>query len=300
MATWQGKSRGTVLGYRIFFWTLRTFGVKGAYLLLRFVTFYYFLFAGKAVRAQMQYFEQVHGWKGFKARRAAYKNLVQFGQTLIDKAVVMSGAIEVPFDIIRDGEEHIANALDAGKGLLLISAHVGNWEVAGHMLNKFDTPVNLVMMDAEREQLKKYLENIMAQRALNIIPIGDDLSHLVAIKQAFNRKEIVALHGDRFVEGQRTHTTEFFGKPAQFPLGPFILAEKMRVPVLYVFCMKRDSLTYHFYAHTTETAQTAAEYAALFNRLLEQKVRAYPHQWYNYYDFWALKEANNDGNHAGR
>lgn len=290
MASWKGQSRGTLLGYRIFFLTLRLFGIRGAYALLRFVAFYYFLFARTVVRVQSAYFKKVHGYADRKAWWAVYRNIVQFGQTLIDKTVVMSGEIETPFEIIREGEDLIGAALKKGKGVLLISAHVGNWEAAGQLLNKFDTTVNLVMLDREKEKLKNYLDSVMDSRKLNIIAIGNDLSHLVAIKQAFARNEIVALHGDRFVEGQRTAEIPFFGEPATFPLGPFILSSKFQVPTLCVFCMKENDLRYHFYAYKSGGVEiTPEKQLTHFVSLLHQKVEEYPHQWYNYYDFWASK-----------
>jgi predicted LPLAT superfamily acyltransferase len=300
MASWKGQSRGNVLGYRIFFLTLRLFGVRGAYALLKFVGFYYFLFAREVQRVQRDYFSKVHGYSGAKAYWSVYRNIIQFGQTLIDKAVVMSGRMKMPFEIERDGEEHIANALGQDKGLLLISAHIGNWEVAGQLLNKFNTQVNLVMMDREREQLKRYLDQMLSARKLNIIPIGDDLSHLVAIKNAFADKQIVALHGDRFAEGQRTGIVEFFGKKARFPLGPFLLASKLKVPVLFVFCMKDSELVYHFYAHKPRLESTSApDLLHDFVTQLEQKVSDYPYQWYNYYDFWGTENEAHNGNSSG-
>lgn len=301
MASWKGQSRGTVLGYRIFFFTLRVFGIRGAYLLLRLVAFYYFLFAWKVVRIQYRYFRTVHGFGWWKSYWSVYSNLVQFGQTLIDKTVVMSGKTDIPFEIIREGEHKIGEALQEGKGVLLISAHLGNWEAAGQLLNKFDTTVNLVMMDLERQRLKSYLDSVMSGRKLNIISIGNDLSHLVAIKQAFARNEIVALHGDRFAEGQRTLSFPFFGRPANFPLGPFILASKFKVPTLYVFCMKEKDLRYHFYAY--DSGEIGSKPELLLQRfvsLLSEKVKAYPQQWYNYYDFWATKTSDENGDNSGR
>jgi predicted LPLAT superfamily acyltransferase len=290
MASWKGQSKGSVLGYRIFFFTLRTFGIRGAYALLRFVGFYYFLFAREVYRVQHAYFQKVHGYKGFKAFWAVYRNIVQFGQTLIDKAVVMSGNIDDPFEVTREGEGLIDKALEKGQGVLLISAHVGNWEAAGQMLNRYNTTVNLVMMDLEHQRLKQYLQGVMSKRKLNVITIGNDLSHLVAIKQAFARNEIVALHGDRFVKGQRTAEIPFFSETATFPLGPFLLSSKLRVPTLCVFCMKKSDLKYHFYAYESGGPEiTPEEQLTHFVSLLRRKVEQYPYQWYNYYDFWASK-----------
>lgn len=301
MSSWKGQSRGTPLGYRIFFFTLRVFGIRAAYALLRFVAFYYFLFAWNVVRIQRHYFIKVHHYSAFKSWWMVYRNLVQFGQTLIDKTVVMSGEMKAPFDVRFTGDEHIQNALDEGEGVLLISAHIGNWEAAGQMLNKFNTTINLVMMDAERERLKSVLSAMQTKRKLNIIAIGNDLSHLVAIRQALLRNEIVALHGDRFVEGQRTMPVPFFGSKAFFPLGPFMLASKLKVRALFVFCMKESDLQYHFYAYDSgEKGEKSEILLQRFVSLLGRKLKSYPAQWYNYYDFWGFKSKTDDGDNSGR
>ncbi len=301
MATWKGRSRGNLLGYRIFFFTLRTFGIRGAYALLRVVAFYYFLFAWRVVAIQQNYFRKTHGYGVFRSWWSVYGNLVQFGQSLIDKTVVMSKDIAVPFEVIHEGENQIAETLKKGEGVLLISAHIGNWEAAGQMLNKYGTTVNLVMMDREREKLKKYLQSMQSNRKLNIITIGDDWSHLIAIRQAFLRNEIVALHGDRFAPGQRTLANDFFGEPALFPLGPYLLSSKFKVPTLFVFCMKETDLRYHFYAYDSgEKGQKPEMLLQRFVSLLAEKVKDYPHQWYNYYDFWGTKNEKDDGNDSGR
>jgi predicted LPLAT superfamily acyltransferase len=287
MASWKGKSRGNVLGYKIFFFTLKTFGLRATYGLLRLVTFYYFLFAWAAVKAQMNYFQQVHGYGRLKSWWSAYANLNQFGQSLVDKAVVQSGQFDKPFEVIRNGENLIGEALAKGKGVLLISAHVGNWEAAGQLLNKFDTVVNLVMLDAEHERLKEYLSSMMSKRKLNVIAIKNDLSHVIAIKKAFDNNEIVALHGDRYTAEHRVIRKDFFNLQAAFPEGPFILSSKFKVPTLYVFCMKEAALKYQFYAFPSgEEGEKAEVLMARFVTLLSQKVKEYPFQWYNYYDFW--------------
>src|SRR6218665_1421891 len=106
MAEWKGQSKGTPLGYRIFIFTVRTFGLRPAYFLLRFVAGYYFLFSAKSSGYIYSYLLERQGFGKWKALSGVYKNYFVFGQTLIDKIVVMSG-IKNPFTFSFDGEENL-------------------------------------------------------------------------------------------------------------------------------------------------------------------------------------------------
>jgi len=102
------------------------------------------------------------------------------------------------------------------------------------------------------------------------------------------------MHADRFVEGAKTITVKFLGADAKFPLGPFILASRFRVPVSFVFAMKESTFHYHFFAteikdylHLDKDIMMQ-QMLTDFVSYMEEKVKKYPEQWYNYYDFWHL------------
>jgi len=133
------------------------------------------------------------------------------------------------------------------KGGLLISGHAGNWEIAGQLLVRLDKKINILMYDAEHQKIKGYLADVL-QRNVHFIIIREDYSHLQEIKVAFSRGEIIAMHGDRYIEGNKTVVTKFLGKHAAFPLGPVNLAARFNVPAAYVFAVKETNTHYHFYS----------------------------------------------------
>lgn len=291
MPSWQGKSSGNKLGYRIFIAVLQKMGVRSAYVLLSFVSLYYFLFAWKSSRYILYYFRQRLGYGYFKSLVALYKNYYAFGQSLIDKITIMTGgANQFSFDF--DGEEHMHEMVSMQKGGLLLSSHVGNWEAAGHLLDRLNTRINVVMFDGEHQKVKDYLTSVTGERKANIIVIKNDLSHIYEIDQALKNNELVCMHADRFVEGNRTMDIDFLGAPAKFPAGPFIIAAQFKVPVCYVFAMKEKTTRYHFYSTEVKIYDYSNKAAAMqhmlhdYTRQMEEKIKLYPVQWYNYYDFW--------------
>lgn len=291
MDTWNGKSKGNVLGYKIFVGILKRMGVLPAYFLLRFVALYYFLFSFKSSTITYHYFRQRLGFGRVKSLFKVYKNYFLFGQSLIDRVVLMSG-IPNKFTINFDGENNLRKIIELKKGGLLLSAHIGNWEIAGYLFKRLNTKVNIVMFDGEDSNIKEYMQGIVEEKSFHTIYIKNDLSHIYEISEAFQNNEIVCMHADRFMENNKTYTIDFLGRKAKFPAGPFALAANFKVPVSFVFSLKETKLHYHFFA-------TPAKNYSGFNKKLqiqqmlqdfvsevEDKVKKYPEQWYNYYEFW--------------
>lgn len=294
MATWQGRTRGGILGYKIFVFLLKKLGLHVAYFVLRIVAFYFLLFSNK--RYIYFYFHSIHHFPFWKTILAIYRNYYVFGQTLLDKSALLAG-LDTTFSFDFDGEEHLRKMRSGG---IIISAHTGNWEIAGQLLKRLDTPINLLIFDAEEQQIKQYLENVHVLKNINIIVIRDDLSHIYDIKNALNKHELIAMHGDRFVENSKTLTCRFMGKDAPFPYGPFYLAVKFNVPVSFTYAMKESANHYHFYAtplYTLSKSGTKVQREETIISLLNEYVKAtekivekYPFQWFNYYDFWKIDE----------
>ncbi len=292
MAGWQGKTRGGLLGHQIFVLILRHLGLRPAYLLLVFVSGYYFLFSRKSNRHIYRYFRDIHQYSPCRARRAVYRNYYTFGQILIDKVAINAGfADRFSFDL--EDERHLAAMENGG---FMVSAHIGNWEMAGKKSDRIQKKMNLLMLDEEHRRIKEYLEEVMKERNIGVIPLKDDLSHLIEIRRVLDAGELVAVHGDRFREGARTMKVKFMGRDALLPEGPFYLVLRMGAPVSFAFAMKSGPRRYHFHATPPKVYSIPAgkrisgehlipvirDYVAA----LEQMLRRYPEQWFNYYDFW--------------
>ncbi|NQU32170.1 MAG: lipid A biosynthesis acyltransferase [Bacteroidetes bacterium] len=294
MSSWKGKTRGGLTGYRIFLFLLQNVNINAAYLLLYFVALYYVIFAQKARKPMYYYFNTIIGFGILKSIYYLYLNNLTFGKVIIDKVVMMAG-IPNKFTFEFEGEQHL-HQMANNNGGLIIGAHVGNWEIAGHLLDRINKPVHIVMLDAEHKKIKNLLDNVMTQKKMNVIPIKDDMSHLFQIKEALIANEIVAIHGDRFLPGSKTMSVNFLGKDAQFPTGPFYIAMKYGKPVTFVSAVKENNKHYHFKA---TPPQKYINSKSLINRNkilqkmitdytqeLELTLNKYPEQWFNYYYFW--------------
>jgi len=291
MPSWQGKSKGKPLGYKIFVSVLKIGGVRSAYFLLRFVTLYYLLFSFKSTKSIFDYFVKRHKYGVIKSVYKVYQNYNLLGQSLIDKVVIMSG-IPNKFTFNFDGIENLHQIAALKQGGLLLTAHIGNWEIATHLFSEIDARINIVTFDGEDQDIKEYMESVTGKKQTNFIVIKDDMSHIFKINEAFSNNELVCMPADRFMEGNKIITMNFLGAEAKFPLGPFTLASRFKVPVSFVFGMKESTFHYHFFASEIKdylysgmndpTKQIVHD----FVDDMEIKVRKYPEQWYNYYDYW--------------
>ena len=288
MSKWDGKSKGTVLGYKIFVFLIKNLGVKTAYLILYFVATYYFLFLKKSNQSIFYYFRQRLGYSYLKSKVMVFKSYYTFGQTIIDKIAITAG-LKDKFTYEHDGKEFILNLLEEKKGGVLISAHVGNFEIAEYFFSELELnfQINLVTTDLEHTAIKKYLESIAQKPKIKFILISDDLSHIFEINSALARNELVCFTGDRYFEGVKSLSEKLLGEEALFPAGPFLIASRLKVPVVFVYVMKEPNLHYHLYTREAKVKHRDEQgLLSAYTESVESMVKKYPLQWFNYFDFW--------------
>jgi len=289
---WSGKSRGGFLGYLIFVKLIRSFGVRVAYILLSFVVVYFIPFAPSATRSVWKFSRIILG----KGRCASfffiYKNFYSFGRAIIDKIAVNQGKYnQYSFDFSEP--EDVKNLLNSRQGVVIIGAHFGNWEVGAPFFGKYGKKMNIVMMNREFEGIRRILELNRSLDAFNVITIeGDSLEYIFKIRDALARGEYVSLQGDRISRSEKHIQKTFMGKSASFPLGPFVIAARMNVPVVFYFAEHIGFKRYKFdfvlssYNDVNQDKQREKFLVEEYVKVLEDRVKRYPEQWHNFYEFW--------------
>ncbi|TMM58513.1 lipid A biosynthesis acyltransferase [Maribacter algarum] len=289
MATeWEGKSRGTLLGYKIYIFFLCNFGIGSAYFILHLVIFYYVLFSPRSNKDTYNYFRKRHKYSIGKSLASIYKSYYTFGKTLTDKVAISTG-LRHKFTYTHDGIEHIDNLLKKNQGGILISGHVGNFEISHYFLeDRYSiSKISMVTTMAEHENIQEYMEQISVKSHLKFIVVKDDMSHIFEIHKAIDEGGLVVFTGDRYMPGGKVLNESFLGKEASFPMGPYLLASRLNMPVLFVYFMKGEKRHYDLYARTAEfKARDAQGLLKEYTQSMEWILKKYPLQWFNYYDFW--------------
>lgn len=293
---WKGKTRGGVSGYLFFIYLIRYCGVKAAYGFLSLIVLYFIPFAPKATKSIWQYARRILKRNHIQSVGLLLNNYYRLGQILIDKVAIGNGMID-KYHFKFNHYQEFLNVLDGDQGVIMIGAHVGNWEIGTPFFNDYSKKMNVVMYDAEHQKIKEILKKNGQQQPYKIIPVNEDnLAHIFKITEALDHKEYVCFQGDRYLNADKLLTCKFMGHEARFPIGPFLLASRMKVPVVFYFAMREAKQTYHFHFILAEQVSGSKEKRAE-QLLLEQYVNAlekiigqYPEQWFNYYSFWKPSE----------
>jgi len=171
-------------------------------------------------------------------------------------------------------------------GLVTVTAHVGNWEMAGRLLaTSGQRTTHIVASPDELPELERWVRR--DGDGLRFVPrahagIG------VELVAALRRGDVVALQGDRGIGTRGDVMVPFFGRLAPFPIGPFVLARAAGVPVVPAFCLLGRSHRYHVRIAAPMSVERGEEEAAVrtWVALLEDVVREHPTQWFNFFDVW--------------
>jgi lauroyl/myristoyl acyltransferase len=190
-----------------------------------------------------------------------------------------------------DGEEHVARLMRGG-GFIVLTAHVGNWDLAGRVLagRGRGRAVHIVMAPELDPGVAQVLRPADAPVRFVTLRTPADVVPLVA---ALRRGEIVGMQGDRALGHRGDVAVEFFGAAARFPLGPFLLARAAGVPLVPAFCVLQPDRRYEVIVRPPIAVVRGDEEMALrrwVDGLAGVLVR-HPTQWFNFFDPWSEAHA---------
>lgn len=288
---WSGKSRGGRFGYQFFVYTIRFLGVRCAYCFLAFIVIYFIPFAPKSTRSIWRYNRQRRKLGVLQSLKELYCHYYVFGQTLIDK-IAMKGGMSKRYKYEFDNYQRFLEILNSGDGVVMIGAHIGSWEAGVGFFGTYGKKINIVMFDAEHRQIKEVLDdNAESENNYNIIAINEDaIAAMLQMKIALNNGEYICFNGDRYIGKDNTYATMLLGSPVLMPSGPFKIAAKCRVPVVFYYSMRENNRTYRFIFEEPKSVSkvTPEELVKQYAQSLENIIIKYPRQWFNFYDYWNI------------
>jgi len=288
------RERGSRLGVRALLWVTRVIGRGGGRALLRVIMFYFTLFAPAARRASRQWYERVTGRSSFWT---AYRHMLRFAEVAYDRVFLVRGEVE-RFEIEHEGHQLLRDAIASGRGAILLGAHFGSFEAMHAAAKDASLPVNILAHNDNARMIAAFLDEASGGRAkVRVIEIDPAArTYILEVQRCIARGELVAVLGDRLGLNDRSATVEFFGAPARFPTGPYIMASVLRCPVLMVFATyhapRRYTLRCELLADRIELPratrdQATTAYVERYAERLEHHARAAPDNWFNFFDFWS-------------
>ena len=250
---------------------------------------FYMLFNRNGYQSMYRFFRERMGYGRCKSFCSVYANHFRFGQIILDRFGVYAGK---KYHFVSE-EQHMFDEKEThDKGFVMLSSHVGNYEMAGYSLRPKVKRYNVLVFAGETETVMENRQRILSQNNVRMVPVKEDLSHLFLLNTALDDGEIISMPADRIFGSQKSVECQFFGQVARFPLGAFAMAVQKEVDVITVFVMKTGLRSYDIYLRELQydkslsSREQMSQLAQNFATELENMVRRYPTQWFNYFDFW--------------
>jgi KDO2-lipid IV(A) lauroyltransferase len=185
--------------------------------------------------------------------------------------------------------DNFDRGLTRGKGAIVLTAHLGNWELGGVVMALLGYPLWAVALPHKEKKVNDFFNGQRQSKGLNVIPLGR------AVRQCLNllrENKMVALVGDRdFTE--KGITVNFFGRPAFFPEGPAAFSLKTGACIVPGFMVRNpdDSFSLRIerpieFTPGQEKEKDIRQLVGIYQAIIEKYIRLYPDQWYMFRRFW--------------
>ena len=264
---------------------LRLLPLRLAYGLMAFAIPFYVLFDGRGRKASYRFFHRHIGYGPLKALWHVFVNMYNMGKVVLDRFAAYGGH---RFRIVDEGHEHWAREMDADTPVLLLSSHLGNFELCGYMMPQ-PRPLKIVVYADEAQTVMENRMRMFAANRIQMIPVRKDMSHIFEINAELASGGMVSMPADRCWGSAKVFRIPFLGEEASFPAGSFTLAQRRNAACYVIFVMKEGVNLYRGLVEKLPEAASAEELARAYAGCLERVAGAYPDQWYNFYDFWNVR-----------
>ena len=242
---------------------------------------------GRGRRASYAFFRQRLGYGRLHSALHVFRNMYNMGKVIIDRFAAYAGR---QFNMVGD-HRMLYDALCPDGSYMLLSSHVGNYELSGYMIPS-PRPVKPLVYAGEHDVVMQQRSRLFSGCNVEMIPVKADMSHLFALNDAFQNGEVVSVTADRSMGSSKVLRCRFFGEDTSFPAGPFTLAVRREATVYAVFVVKESVRRFRAVVELLKAdgdnySAKVQSMAQAYASALERVARAYPDQWFNFYDFWA-------------
>lgn len=233
--------------------------------------------------------EVILGGKQTGFSRIGFRVMLNFGRNVVDTLMLPHLDPSDLRDMVDiEGKERIDRVLASGRGLVLVTAHLGSWELGGAALAAMGYSITTVAGVQFSPALSPYIRRIKQNLGVNVVSSGTGLRRIM---KALEEHGVVALHmdGDQFVGGIET---SLFGRRVRLPAGPAALAVRTASPVLPAFSIRTGRRRINVVIGE-EIDTGDRDEAAITRRItgvVEEYIRRYPDQWCIFRSLWE-KEA---------
>jgi len=306
---WSGiAERGSLLGIRFTLWWYGVFGRLLTLPVVLLVATYFFLTDAAGRRASIAYLRRVHaterGREAFTRApglRESFRHYCTFALAIVDRFSVWFDAPD-RFDFDTQGAELFERYMAEGRGVLILSAHLGNFDALRRLAERTGAVVNVLMYTDNAKRINRLLDEVSPEvRDRMILVDATSIQSVFTIRERLSRGEHVAILSDRNELGSQSRSVpvQMLGDEVRLPRAPVELAGLLGCPVLLLFALRDGAGRYRVYIESLaervehsrrERDVAAAELMSAFAQRMEYYCCGDPYQWFNFYDYWGDAE----------
>jgi KDO2-lipid IV(A) lauroyltransferase len=252
----------------------------------------YLVFAKKSKTALGNNLKVVLGEKADEKEVERHIRLVflNFGRYLADFLKFFRISRESIFNYVEVENSHnIDLCREKGKGVICVTAHLGNWELGGGVVAAMGYKMNAIVWEHPDKRINKFFMDQRVNNKINVIPLGMRLKECF---RALRKNEVLAIVADKDYTGD-TEKMSFFGKTADMPRGAAVLSVKTGAPILVCAVVRKPDNTFklHFSdpiypGEKDESGKAVRECMEQYLGVLEIYIKQNPDQWYTFYNVW--------------
>lgn len=286
------------LFYRLLILLSRVVGPWSCDLIARGIAAGYFVFSPRRVAVSLRFYQAL-----FPRRTRAYylgctwKQYRNFTSVYLDR-ILLDADGAVPYT--RSGWEHLEAAIERNSGGVLLMSHLGNWEIAAHLMKQKLERLRLALFMGARAkaQIERIQKEDLRKKGIRIIAAEKNQGGTYDLLEALRFIQsggLVSMTGDKvWNTGQRVVSATFLGHDILLPESPHLLAMLSGAPIFVFFSRRTGNRQYHFSLSPPIYVEPAArsKRAAVIRRsvqtyadLLEKNLCENPFEWYHFEPF---------------
>ena len=251
----------------------------------------YYRIAAKQRRRAIAQLKESLSCSDADADRIVRSLFVKLGQTFLE--ILHSPALtpdNISDYIIIENRHYLADALERGKGVVLLTAHIGNWEWLGAALAMDGFPMATVVKRQPNDQHTRILNEYRQKAGIEVFARGG--SELVGAAKALKQGKVLGFLADQDA-GASGAVISFLGKLASTPLGPAVFAKRFQSPIVPIFIVRRPEgghrVLIHppfYYEDTGNEDRDIYNLTLKMTQIIEDTIRAYPDEWLWFQKRW--------------
>ena len=286
------KERSNPFTLRLICWIALNLSRPFARFWLYPITLYFLLTSPRVRFSSKNYLKRIPGKTGNLFQIA--KHIFSFSATILDRVYFLTDQYDL-FDITVQGSEILDKVVAQKKGCILLGAHVGSFEALRCLaITHENLPLKIMIYQNHNEMITKILDELNPKVTASVINLADD-NALLQMKESIDEGYLIGMLGDRVMQKEKQATFSLLGDNVAMPAGPLALASILQVPVIQFYGIYLGGNRYKFIieelmevnsAPRKERNEIVEKHMQFYTHSLEQKIKQYPYNWFNFFDYW--------------